>query len=114
MTPSAVPPKANTEILPHKQLGYLLFYIGYRDIDTACICCAYSADGVTDFRRYKKNPLISPQEGAWDRDSCYKPSALYDAEKDRWRIWYNGRGNAMEFVGTAYANGDFKKEDFDS
>lgn len=101
------------QILPHKALGYLLFYIGYRDIDTACICCACSADGVTDFRRCRQNPLVSPEAGAWDRDSCYKPSALYDAGQNRWRIWYNGRGNSMEFVGTAYADGDFKKEDFE-
>ena len=102
------------QILPHKELGYLLFYIGYRDVNTACICCACSADGVTGFRRFGQNPLVSPEDGAWDRDSCYKPSALYIAEEDRWRIWYNGRCGGAEFVGTAYADGDFKNDDFES
>lgn len=102
------------QILPHKELGYLLFYIGYRDIHTACICCAYSADGITDFHRCRHNPLVSPENGAWDGDSCYKPSALYDTKKDQWRIWYNGRRDSAEFIGTACANGDFKKEDFES
>ena len=46
------------QIVPHPELGYLLFYIGYRDIHTACICAAYSADGVTDFHRCKLNPLV--------------------------------------------------------
>lgn len=102
------------QILPHKELGYLLFYIGYRDVHTACICCAYSADGVTDFLRCRSNPLVVPEKGAWDEDSCYKPSALYDAKKNQWRIWYNGRRGSSEFIGTAYADGDFKKDDFES
>lgn len=102
------------QILPHKELGYLLFYIGYRDIHTACICCACSEDGVTNFRRCKCNPLVSPEPGTWDEDSCYKPTALYDADSDRWRIWYNGRAESAEFIGTAYADGDFLQEDFEN
>lgn len=101
------------QILPHKELGYLLFYIGYRDVNTACICCAYSADGITNFRRCKFNPLVAPDKGAWDEDSCYKPSALFDAQKDQWRIWYNGRAASTEFIGTAAADGDFTKNDFE-
>ncbi len=100
------------QVIPHKELGYLVFYIGYRDIHTACICCAYSRDGVTDFHRYRFNPLVSPSRGEWDNDSCYKPSALYDAEKNLWRIWYNGRGEAKEYIGLAQMKGDFKESDF--
>ena len=74
------------QVIPHKDFGYLVFYIGYRDINTACICCAFSKDGVTDFHRCKLNPLVSPVPGEWDADSCYKPSALYDEENDKWRI----------------------------
>ena len=101
------------QILPHKKLGYLLFYIGYRDIHTACICCACSADGVTGFRRCKHNPLVLPTPGAWDADACYKPSAVYDATEDTWRIWYNGRRGGAEFIGLAEKQGDFTDDDFE-
>ena len=82
-------------------------------IHTACICAAYSADGVTDFHRCKHNPLLAPTAGAWDADACYKPSALYDKAKDRWRIWYNGRAGGMEYIGMAEKHGDFTKDDFE-
>lgn len=101
------------QVIPHPALGYLVFYIGYRDIHTACICAAASEDGVTHFRRCKANPLVAPTAGAWDADACYKPSALYDREKDLWRIWYNGRGDGMEYIGMAEKHGDFTKDDFE-
>ena len=101
------------QIIPHPGLGYLVFYIGYRDINTACICAAFSKDGVTDFHRCKENPLVSPTAGEWDSDACYKPSALYDAEKKLWRIWYNGRSGGMEYIGVAEKRGDFTKDDFE-
>ena len=100
------------QILPHGELGYLLFYIGYRDVDTACICAAYSKDGVTGFHRCRLNPLVAPTPGAWDADACYKPSALYDREKEAWRVWYNGRAGGTEYIGLAEKQGDFKTEDF--
>ena len=101
------------QVIPHKELGYLVFYIGYRDINTACICCAYSRDGVTDFHRCRLNPLVSPSPGEWDTDSCYKPSALYSPGEDLWRIWYNGRAGDMEYIGLAEKHGDFTLEDFE-
>ena len=101
------------QILAHRELGYLLFYIGYRDINTACICAAISKDGVTDFHRCKMNPLISPTAGAWDSDACYKPSALYDRKTDSWRIWYNGRKEGAEYIGMAEKQGDFLRDDFE-
>ena len=101
------------QILPHKELGYLLFYIGYRDIHTACICCACSRDGVTGFRRCRHNPLILPTPGAWDADACYKPSAVYDETEDKWRIWYNGRNGGVEYIGLAEKQGDFTDDDFE-
>lgn len=101
------------QMIPHKTLGYLLFYIGYHDIDTACICCAYSKNGVTQFRRCRQNPLVIPTPGAWDADSCYKPSALYDEKHDLWRVWYNGRNGGAEYVGLAVKEGDFSERDFE-
>jgi len=101
------------QVVPHRELGYIMFYIGYRDIDTACICCAASPDGVTGFRRYKKNPLVQPSPDGWDKSSCYKPSALYDGTADVWRIWYNGRNGNSEFIGLAEQTGDFRPDDFE-
>lgn len=101
------------QVVQLPELGYLVFYIGYQDINTACICAAYSENGKTDFHRCKLNPLVSPTPGEWDTDSCYKPSALYDKEKDLWRIWYNGRRGGTEYIGLAEKNTDFQIEDFE-
>ena len=68
--------------------------------------------GTADFRRCRLNPLVSPTPGAWDNDSCYKPSALYDPARDEWRIWYNGRANSAEYIGLAVMQGDFTEADF--
>ena len=100
------------QVIPHPTLGYLMFYIGYQDINTACVCCACSGNGVTGFRRYRNNPLASPTPGEWDRDSCYKPTALYDPETDEWRVWYNGRAGGEEYIGLTVKQGDFTEEDF--
>ena len=100
------------QVLPHKDFGYLVFYIGYRDIDTASISCAYSENGVTAFHRCRHNPLVAPSEGAWDADACYKPSALYDEEHRSWRIWYNGRRGSEEYIGLAASDRDFHASDF--
>lgn len=101
------------QVLPHKKLGYIMFYIGYRDISTACVCCAASKDGIRNWKRCRLNPLIVPDADSWDEDSCYKPSAVYDEKEDIWRIWYNGRKGADEYIGTAFMKGDFSPEDFE-
>lgn len=101
------------QVIRHPTLGYLVFYIGYRDIHTACICAAYSENGIAGFHRCKENPLVAPTPGTWDADACYKPSALYDSEKELWRIWYNGRAGNEEYIGMAQRSGDFNKEDFE-
>ena len=100
------------QVLHVEGLGYLMFYIGYRDINTACICAALSPDGKTQWKRCKKNPLVVPDIGMWDEHSCYKPSALYDENIGGWRIWYNGRSNSNEFIGEAFMPGDLTAEDF--
>lgn len=100
------------QVLPHRELGYVMFYIGYKDINTACICCAASQNGITGWKRCKLNPLIVPEKNTWDEDSCYKPSALYDEKENKWRLWYNGRKGPDEYIGSAYMNGDFAPEDF--
>ena len=82
--------------------GYLMFYIGYRDINTACVCAARSENGITDWKRAKENPLVTPTPGTWDEDSCYKPTVVRTAD-GTYRLWYNGRCKAPEYIG--YAEG---------
>ncbi|MGN1410534.1 MAG: hypothetical protein ACI4XJ_10220 [Eubacteriales bacterium] len=86
--------------------GYLMFYIGYRDINTACICAARSKDGIEGWRRVSENPLVTPTPGSWDEDSCYKPTVICE-EDGSYRLWYNGRRGGDEYIG--YALGHLKK-----
>ena len=81
--------------------SYLMFYIGYRDIHTACICAARSADGITGWVRVPQNPILLATPGAWDEDSCYKPTILQEADGTI-RLWYNGRSGQKEYIGYAY------------
>jgi len=85
--------------------GYLMFYIGYEDIDTARICLARSDDGVSGWQRYEGNPLVSPDAGAWDADACYKPSVVWDESCGKWLLWYNGRKGHDEYIGLAIRGG---------
>jgi len=85
--------------------GYLMFYIGYKDIDTACICLALSKDGISGWQRCEGNPLLMPDAGTWDADSCYKPSVIRDEAGGRWLLWYNGRKGHDEYVGLATRDG---------
>lgn len=85
--------------------GYLMFYIGYRDINTACICAARSEDGITNWKRVPENPLVTPTPGAWDEHSCYKP-AIIQGDDGTYHIWYNGRRFGDEYIG--YATGTIK------
>ena len=95
----------------HTKLGYLMFYIGYRDIHTACVCAALSPDGRTGWKRCKLNPILSPDAGSWDSESCYKPSALFDGKS--WRVWYNGRTGTDEYIGEGHLDRDLTAEDFE-
>lgn len=82
---------------------YLMFYIGFRDIDHAQIGIARSKDGVTEWQRLAANPIISPGENQWDADACYKPYAIFDG--NRWLLWYNGRREGWEQIGVAIHEG---------
>lgn len=78
---------------------YVMFYVGFRDIDHAQIGVARSRDGVTGWQRLEDNPIVSPTVDGWDADACYKPFALYDSAKRRWMLWYNGRHGGVEQIG---------------
>ena len=85
------------EVHPLPDGRWIMFYIGYSDINTARIGAAVSADGVTGWTRLKGNPLVEPTPGEWDSAACYKPSVV--REKDRWLLWYNGRTSSREYIG---------------
>ena len=87
-----------------RENDYLMFYIGFEDIHTARICMARSKDGITNWERYSKNPIIEPTPGAWDGDATYKPYALFDGKK--WMLWYNGRIKHLERIGVAIHAGE--------
>lgn len=78
---------------------YLMFYIGFRDVEHAQIGLARSRDGRTGWQRHPANPIIRPSAGEWDADACYKPFALFDGTK--WLLWYNGRHGSLEQIGVA-------------
>lgn len=77
---------------------YLMYYIGYEDVNTARICYATSNDGI-NWERTDDNMLIEPTSGAWDSDATYKPTFINWKGKDM--LWYNGRTGSCEYIGLA-------------
>jgi hypothetical protein len=84
---------------------HVMFYIGFRDVHHAQIGLARSRDGVTGWQRHPDNPIISPGRNAWDGDACYKPFAIYEKERNRWLLWYNGRRDRVEQIGLTIHKG---------
>ena len=82
---------------------FYMFYIGYRDIDHAQIGVARSRDGVTNWQRNPRNPIVRPGQDAFDQDACYKPYAVFDGR--RWMLWYNGRHGWLEQIALATHEG---------
>ncbi len=82
---------------------FLLFYIGFRDVDHAQIGVARSRDGRTGWERHPANPIVRPGLNQWDHDACYKPYALFDGQ--RWLLWYNGRHGGVEQIGVVFHPG---------
>jgi len=82
--------------------GYLMFYIGFHDVDYAQIGMARSSDGITKWKRNPVNPIVKPGAG-WDSSAVYKPFAVYDGRK--WLLWYNGRKDNKEQIGVVVHEG---------
>ena len=77
---------------------YIMYYIGYQNIDVARICYAISEDGIS-WKRPDRNLLLSPSEGSWDADACYKPTVVL--KDSTLMLWYNGRKKTAEYIGLA-------------
>ena len=93
------------EVHPLPDGRWVMFYIGYSDIDTARIGCAFSDDGVTGWTRHAQNPIVAPDLCTWNSSACYKPSVIRDEKRNRWLLWYNGRNGVPEYVGCAIHDG---------
>jgi predicted GH43/DUF377 family glycosyl hydrolase len=78
---------------------FLMFYIGFANIDHAAIGLARSRDGIGGWERHPSNPIIAPSPGTWDHDACYKPYAILN--ETTWMLWYNGRHGSVEQIGLA-------------
>jgi len=78
---------------------YYMFYIGFHNEDYAQIGVARSRDGLTKWERSSMNPIIAPDDGAWDGEACYKPYVIF--EDGNWKLWYNGRRGTIEQIGLA-------------
>lgn len=82
--------------------NYLMFYIGFRDVDFAQIGIARSKDGINQWERHPENPIIRPGKG-WDSSAVYKPYAIFDGKQ--WLLWYNGRKEGKEQIGVVLHKG---------
>jgi predicted GH43/DUF377 family glycosyl hydrolase len=85
---------------------FIMFYIGFRDIDHAAIGIARSRDGIKDWERHPHNPILSPDKDSWDHDAVYKPYVIWNGSQ--WMLFYNGRHTNLEQIGVAV----HKDEDF--
>jgi predicted GH43/DUF377 family glycosyl hydrolase len=86
----------------HRKDDYLMFYIGFKNVDYAQIGMARSKNGIDHWERYSANPIIRPG-AAWDSSAVYKPYAVEDG--GRWLLYYNGRRNSVEQIGIAIHEG---------
>ncbi len=84
---------------------YIMFYIGYENIDLARICAAVSPDGIHDWKRIPENPIVVPSPNGFDAEACYKPTLLFDEKNNRWMLWYNGRKHHDEYIGLVTKDG---------
>lgn len=67
---------------------YYMFYVGHLHEERAQVGLARSKDGITGWEKHPQNPLICPDDGAWDAVAVYKPYVIKVGKK--WLMWYNG------------------------
>jgi predicted GH43/DUF377 family glycosyl hydrolase len=87
---------------------FYAFYNAFQnDPFVSQIGMARSADGITNWEHHPANPLITPGPvGSWNAAMVYKPSALWDATKQRWDVWFNASRvlNSHERIGHAWSD----------
>lgn len=85
------------QVIKH-QGKYLIYYIGYQNIDIARICYGESDDGI-HWKRHKNNLILSPSKNRWDSCAVYKPTIINWGNKIH--LYYNGRSRGGEYIGLA-------------
>lgn len=96
---------SHTSVVPDLVMGYHLFYVGTAaadycegcDMQRGAIGHAYSTDGIT-WQRDVKNPILAPQEGAWDAWTVGGPSVIF--RNNEVLLWYFGQEKSQE-IGTS-------------
>jgi predicted GH43/DUF377 family glycosyl hydrolase len=87
---------------------YYAFYNAFqRTPFVSRVGMARSRDGVTGWERHSANPILSPgAPGTWDARMIYKPTALWDAARARWDVWFNASMilNEHERIGHAWSD----------
>lgn len=86
------------DVKKQKDGTYIMYYIGYQNLDVARICYAISVDGI-NWIRPSFNLCIAPTANSWDSAATYKPSVVEDNGK--LYMWYNGRNGISEYIGLA-------------
>ncbi len=94
---------AGAQVFEHGGWFYIV-YIGYRDMDHAQIGIARSRDGLTNWVRNPKNPIVRPTQDGFDQDACYKPFVIFDGKQ--WLLWYNGRHGSLERIALVLHEGE--------
>lgn len=89
------------QVLKDTTGNYIIYYIGYQNLDVARICYAESSDGI-HWIRPDSNLLLSPTEGSWDADAVYKPTVI--DWQGKLHLYYNGRKEHGEYIGLATKN----------
>ena len=87
---------------------YYAFYNAFqRDPFVSRVGMARSRDGITAWEHHPANPLLSPgAPGSWDARMVYKPTALWNAQRSRWDVWFNASMilNSAERIGHAWSD----------
>ena len=89
------------DVKRQKNGTYIMYYIGYQNLDVTRICYAVSDDGI-NWKRPNHNICISPSQGSWDSDATYKPAVI--EKNGTLYMWYNGRKGIEEYIGLAKKN----------
>lgn len=77
---------------------YYLFYTAWQDPCKARICVARSRDGVSNWERHPKNPIVTwGQFGTWDCESASHPYPMH--LPGEWRCYFTGRNGFEKRIG---------------
>ena len=76
--------------------GYVMFYIGFRDVDHAAIGIARSPTASTIGSGTRPTRSSVPDQANGTTTPATSPSPFTTA---KWLLWYNGRHGSLEQIG---------------